>query len=207
MPELTAGVLGLQGDLEEHISALEDSMSSLDIRGNVIVVKEVENVKKIDAIFIPGGESTVIGSLAAIRGLLPAIRERVNMGLPALGTCAGMIILAKKAYDRVIGETNQSLLGVMDITVERNSFGRQRESFEATVNLNIPGGENYTAVFIRAPVIKSIGQGVTKLGEYEGNVVAAKQGNIVVTSFHPELSGNTAVHEFVLRLALSRKSK
>ncbi|MDG7008285.1 MAG: pyridoxal 5'-phosphate synthase glutaminase subunit PdxT [Nitrososphaerota archaeon] len=198
--KLTVGVLGLQGDLEEHIKAVENAHTN---SAEAVLVKDTDSMKKIDALIIPGGESTVMGGLSSIKGIVPALRDRITGGLPVLGTCAGMIMLAKKAYDRVVNETNQPLIGTLDVTVERNAFGRQRESFEARLNLTIPGGEDFSGVFIRAPVIKSTGEGVTELARFEGNIVAVQQRNAIATSFHPELSGSTLVHEYLIGLAAS----
>jgi 5'-phosphate synthase pdxT subunit len=203
--KLIAGVLALQGDIEQHVEALKIAISSMEIEGNVILVKDKASADEVDLLVIPGGESTVIGSLSSIKGLLPLLRERISAGLPTLGTCAGMIMLASKAYDRVVGLTNQSLIGLMDITVERNAFGRQKDSFEATLDLDLPGGKNFRAVFIRAPLIKSVGARVRTLAEYDGNVVAAIQDNMLVTSFHPELSENPVVHKYLVEIALKRK--
>ena len=148
-----------------------------------------------------------MGALSSIKGIMPALRERISDGLPTLGTCAGMILLAKKAQDRVVGETNQTLLGTLDITVERNSFGRQRESFEAELHLNLSGGSNFHGVFIRAPSVKSMGEGVKELARLDDTVVAVQQDNTIATAFHPELSGSTIVHEYLVGLTMKRNSR
>ncbi len=194
-------MLGLQGDIEEHLAALDLARSTLGVEGESILVKSLEDVKKIRALIIPGGESTVIGALSSIKGIMPALRERIDNGLPTLGTCAGMIMLAKKAQDRVVGETNQTLIGALDITVERNSFGRQAESFEADLKLNLPGSGSFHGVFIRAPSVKSAGEGVKELARLGDKIVAVKQGKIIGTAFHPELSGSTLLHEYLIGLA------
>ncbi len=197
------GVLGLQGDIEEHLAALDMARSRLGVEGGEsILVKSLDDVKKIHALIVPGGESTVIGALSSIKGIIPALRERIDNGLPTLGTCAGMIMLAKKAQDRVVGETNQTLIGTLDITVERNSFGRQAESFEADLRLNLPSsGGSFHGVFIRAPSVKSLGEGVKELARLDNNIVAVQQGKMIGTSFHPELSGSTLLHEYLIELA------
>ena len=159
-------------------------------------------LKSVHALILPGGESTVMCGLSSIKGMMPLLRERISAGLPTLGTCAGMIMLAKRAYDRVVGETpNQTLIGTLDITVERNSFGRQRESFETDLNLNLAGGNNFHGVFIRAPCVKSVGEGVEKLASLGGDLVAVRQDRIIGTAFHPELSGSTILHEYLISLA------
>lgn len=201
MSRLTVGILGLQGDIEEHLSATSLALSRLGVEGKPLLVKSIDDVKRINALIIPGGESTVMGSLSSIKGILPALRERISNGLPTLGTCAGMITLAKRVRDRVVGETSQTLIGTMDITVERNSFGRQRESFEADLELDMPGAGKFHGVFIRAPSVKSFGQGVKELARLGDAVVAVQQGNMIGTAFHPELSGSTILHEHLVRLA------
>jgi 5'-phosphate synthase pdxT subunit len=128
---LRIGVLGIQGDVEEHVAAAKLALREEKLEGEVVWVKNAEQFDAVDGIIIPGGESTVIGWLVAFNRLLPRIRERVLGGMPALGTCAGLIALSKKAYDSVVGVTSQPLIGALDVTVERNTFGRQRESFEA----------------------------------------------------------------------------
>lgn len=205
MNRLLVGVLGLQGDVEEHLSASEKALSKLELEGEPTLIKSADDAKRISALIIPGGESTVMGGLSSIKGILPTLRERIGQGLPTLGTCAGMIMLAKGAEDRVVGRTNQPLLGSLDISVERNSFGRQAESFETSVELGIPGGDGFPGVFIRAPSVKSMGGGVKELGRLGDAVVAVQQGKIIGTSFHPELSGSTLVHEFVIGLAAGSK--
>ena len=207
---MVVGVLGLQGDIEEHFSAVERALSRTgNGDGEAILVKRLDDVKRIHALIIPGGESTVMGGLSSVKGILPALRERItsndNDALPILGTCAGMIILAKRAYDKVVGETNQPLIGALDITVERNSFGRQRESFEVELKLDLPegGGDKFHGVFIRAPSVKSVGQGVRELARLGDSVVAVQQGRIIATAFHPELSASTLLHEYLINLAIS----
>jgi len=196
------GVLGLQGDIEEHFAASNLAISRLGLDGAPMLVKSAEDVRKVHALIIPGGESTVMGGLSSVRGILPAVRQRIGAGLPTLGTCAGMITLAKRVFDRVVGETNQSLIGTLDITVERNSFGRQRESFETDVKGNLPAGGNFRGVFIRAPSVKSLGERVTVLATVGGTVVAVQQAGMVGTAFHPELSGSTLFHEHLIKSAL-----
>ncbi|HEY6949747.1 MAG TPA: pyridoxal 5'-phosphate synthase glutaminase subunit PdxT, partial [Nitrososphaeraceae archaeon] len=165
MNELLVGVLGLQGDIEENTKATINTINEMKINGKVFPVRYPEEILKVDGLIIPGGESTVMGSLIAVnKGLLDAITRVLQEGLPVMGTCAGMIVLAKKAYDKVIGNKNQLLLGALDIEIERNSFGRQYESFES--ELDISGiGNNYKGVFIRAPAAISIGPQVQILSK------------------------------------------
>ena len=205
MNELLIGVLGLQGDIEENTKATADAIEEMGIKGKVIPVRYPEEILKVDGLIIPGGESTVMGLLIAIKnGLLDAIAKTLQEGLPVMGTCAGMIVLAKKAYDKVIGNKNQLLLGALDIEIERNSFGRQYESFES--NLDISGiANNYKGIFIRAPTVISIGPHVQILSKFDGKIVAVKQDNIIGTSFHPELSDDYRLHRFFINLITNWK--
>jgi 5'-phosphate synthase pdxT subunit len=200
---LRIGILALQGDIEENINATRRALSTLSIDGDVIQVKYPEQIEYIDGIIIPGGESTVIGTLAALNGSLKLIRDRISNGMPALGTCAGMIIMAKKAYDRVVGETRQKLLSLLDITVERNAFGRQMDSFEAYLSIPVIGKEPFKGVFIRAPIVKDHADNVEALASLQGKVVAVKQGNIIGTSFHPELADDLRLHAYFIDTVLS----
>jgi len=144
-----------------------------------------------------------MGRLASHSGAMAEIRKRVEEGLPVMGTCSGLIMLAKRVYDKVVGETGQPLIGVLDVAVERNAYGRQRESFEAVIELPKLGVRNFRAVFIRAPTIVETGEGVSVLGVLGDKPVAVEQGGIIGTSFHPELSGDTVFHERLINNALS----
>jgi len=203
--ELLIGVLGLQGDIEENIKATTNALKEMNLKGKVLSVRYPEEIMKIDGLIIPGGESTVMGLLIAIKnGLLDAITKILQEGLPVMGTCAGMIVLAKKSYDKVVGNKRQLLLGVLDIEVERNSFGRQYDSFES--KLNISGiGNDYKGIFIRAPTVISVGPQVQILSKFDEKIIAVKQENIIGTSFHPELSGDYRMHRLFIQLVTNRK--
>jgi 5'-phosphate synthase pdxT subunit len=203
--ELLIGVLGLQGDIEESVKATTDAFKEMKIKGKVIPTRYNEEIMKVDGLIIPGGESTVMGLLIAIKaGLLDAITRVLQEGLPVMGTCAGMIVMAKRSYDKVIGNKKQLLLGALDIEIERNSFGRQNESFESS--LDITGiGNNYKGIFIRAPTVISTGPHVQILSKFDGKIVAVKQDNIIGTSFHPELSGDFRMHRFFIELITNWK--
>ena len=193
------GVLALQGDIEENINASKRALANLKKEGKVLQVKYPNQIKEIDALIIPGGESTVIGLLALLNNATDAIIDRINGGMPVLGTCAGMILLAKRAYDKVVGETKQQLLSLLDIVVERNAFGRQIDSFEAEIDIdNI--AEKFNGVFIRAPIIAEYGNKVKPIAKFADKVVAVQQDNIIGTSFHPELSDDTRVHEYLIKM-------
>jgi pyridoxal 5'-phosphate synthase pdxT subunit len=183
------GVLALQGAFIEHIKALRL------LKVEAVEVRKLEQLRDLDGLVIPGGESTTFGNLAVEYGLMEPIRAMCEAGKPIWGTCAGMIFLAKGA-----GRA-QPLIGVMDISVKRNAFGRQVDSFE--VNLDVPALEPrapFHAIFIRAPLIESVGKGVEVLAKLDdGTIVAARQGNLLATSFHPELTNDTRFHEYFLK--------
>ncbi|MGI0032119.1 MAG: pyridoxal 5'-phosphate synthase glutaminase subunit PdxT [Nitrososphaeraceae archaeon] len=203
--ELLIGVLGLQGDIEENIKATTNTLKEMNLKGKVLSVRYPEEIMKIDGLIIPGGESTVMGLLIAIKnGLLDEIMKILQEGLPVMGTCAGMIVLAKKSYDKIVGNKRQLLLGVLDIEVERNSFGRQYDSFES--KLNISGiGNDYKGIFIRAPTVISVGPQVQILSKFSEKIVAVKQENIIGTSFHPELSGVYRLQRLFIQLVTNWK--
>lgn len=183
---MKAGVLALQGDFREHAAVLAS------LGATPVEVRTPEELAEVDCLVIPGGESTTISKLARSAGLVEPIRERAEAGMPMLGTCAGMIVMAK----RVIGL--EPLLGLVDITVRRNAYGRQVDSFET--DLRVEGVDHpVRAVFIRAPIVEEVGPGVRVLAEHEGHPVVVEQGGLVVASFHPELVGETRLHEYVLR--------
>ena len=201
MSRITIGVTSFQGDVEEHVLASRMALGRLGVEGDAIFVKMPEEIERIDALIIPGGESTVMGRLAVFSKSLQLIKQRALEGLPVLGTCAGLIMLAKRVYDRVVGETRQQLIGVLDVTVERNSYGRQRESFETIIDLPALGVNGFRAVFIRAPTIIDTGPQVEVIANLADRPVAVVQENIMGTTFHPELSGSTAFHELLVKKA------
>jgi 5'-phosphate synthase pdxT subunit len=191
---MQVGVLALQGSFAEHAEALRRTGAS------PVLVKLPEHLQGISGLIIPGGESTTIGKLLMLSGLLEPLRAAVNRGMPVYGTCAGMILLA-----RDIGGLDQPLLGVMDITVKRNAFGRQLDSFEESLSVPSLGSEPFRGVFIRAPLIEKTGPGVTVLASLgDGRVVAARQGRLLATAFHPELTGDLRVHRYFLDMIDSR---
>lgn len=194
MTDLRAGVLGLQGDFREHLEAF----ARLGV--NAIDVRRPEQLDAIDALVIPGGESTTIGKLAEHYGFLPKLREQVAAGMAIWGTCAGAIFLAQD----VPGHPHP-VLGVMDLTVRRNAFGRQLDSFEADLEVPRLGTEPFHAVFIRAPLIERVGDGVETLSALPGGaVVAVRQQRLLATSFHPELTRDDRFHAYFLSLAGTR---
>ena len=203
---MTIGVLGLQGDVEENVAATNQALQELHINGNVDVVRYPEEIERIDGLILPGGESTVQSNLVAIQRSMPVIKKRISEGMPVLGTCAGMIMLSKRAYDRIVGDTKQKLIGNLDIVIERNAFGRQNDSFEADLSLNMLGNEAFKGVFIRAPAVSEVGKDVEVIGKLNNKIVAVKQKNIIGTSFHPELSGDSRMHQHLINMVLEFKN-
>lgn len=193
----TIGVLALQGDVREHLVAL----ASADALARP--VRRPEELAEVDGLVIPGGESTTMSKLAVIFGLLEPLRERVRAGMPVYGTCAGMIMLADKILD---GREDQETLGGIDMIVRRNAFGRQNESFEAKVEVAGVEGGPVEGVFIRAPWVESVGAAVEILAVHDGHTVAVRQGNVLATSFHPELTGDHRVHELFVEMVRSTRS-
>lgn len=192
---VAVGVLGLQGDVAENVAAARSGLGAGNGGGggdSALAVSSPAGLDRIDGLVIPGGESTVIGRMALAGGMVDRIKERALAGMPVLGVCAGMVMLAKSARDRVVGPTGQQLLGLLDVAVERNSFGRQRDSFEADLSMEACGIPKIRGVFIRSPAIIEAGAGVVELARLGARIVAARQGNVVGTSFHPELGGESA---------------
>jgi pyridoxal 5'-phosphate synthase pdxT subunit len=189
----TIGVLALQGDVREHMYALE----ACGVR--TLGIRRPEELERVDGLVIPGGESTTMWRLARAFELLGPLRKRIEGGMPAYGSCAGMIMLADRIVDGVEG---QETIGGIDMTVRRNAFGRQVDSFESEVTFRDgTDGTPYHAVFIRAPWVESVGDGVavlgvTETGESAGRIVAVRQGRLMATAFHPELTGDFRVHRY-----------
>lgn len=200
---VTIGVLGFQGDIEENIAATRQAMKELDIDGIVKIVRYPEEFENIDGLVMPGGESTVQSTLAAIQQSLPVVKKKIGDGMPVLGTCAGMIMLSKRAFDRVIGDTKQKLMGNLDVVIERNAFGRQNDSFETDMDIPAFGKDPFKGVFIRAPAVTEVGKDVEVIARFNNRVVAVKQGNIMGTAFHPELSGDNRVHKQLVKMAVN----
>jgi 5'-phosphate synthase pdxT subunit len=189
----TIGVLALQGDVREHRRALEACGAV------TLAVRRPEELERVQALVIPGGESTTMWKLARTFELLDPVRKRIEAGMPAYGSCAGMIMLADRVRDGIAG---QETIGGLDMLVRRNAFGRQVDSFESEVNLL---GGPYHAVFIRAPWVEAIGDDVEVLGRVEsgeaaGRIVAVRQGRLMATAFHPELTGDFRVHRYFVDL-------
>ncbi|MFJ4045262.1 pyridoxal 5'-phosphate synthase glutaminase subunit PdxT [Microbacterium sp. NPDC089987] len=191
------GVLALQGDVREHAAMLEH------LGAEVVRVRRPEEFASVDGLVIPGGESSVIDKLTRMFGLAEPIRAAIREGMPVFGTCAGLIMLADRLADAIEG---QQTFGGLDVTVRRNAFGRQVDSFEGPVAVPALGDEPVHAAFIRGPVVESVGPDAAVLASLEdGTVVAVEQENLLGISFHPEISGETRFHERFLRRVGDRR--
>lgn len=189
------GVLGLQGAVREHVRSIEASGAE------AVIVKTVEQLEEIDGLIIPGGESTTMRRLIDKYHFMEPLRSFAKKGKPMFGTCAGLILLAKQLVDH-----KEPHLGLMDVVVARNSFGRQRESFEA--ELTIPGiAEDFVGVFIRAPHIVEAGENVEILAKHDGRIVAAREGQFLGCSFHPELTDDHRITGYFVKMVEESKTK
>lgn len=186
------GVLALQGDFQEHL----DILAKLKVEA--IPVRLPSELEHVDHLIIPGGESTTIGKLLITSKLMQPLRARIKKGMPVWGTCAGAILLAKRVRD---GHAKQPSIGLMDITALRNAFGRQLHSFQARIEVKKISKTSLPVFFIRAPIFESPGEGVEILARLpDRRIIAAQQGNMLVTAFHPELAGTAALHRYFLGL-------
>ena len=204
MNGISIGVLAIQGDVAENIMAAKMALEELGLEGIVNEVKTPEQISDLDGLIIPGGESTVIGTLSMVNGSLKKIKEKIASGMPVFGICAGMIMLSKKAKDRVLGEMDQPLLDFLDVKIERNAFGRQKDSFESVISIEKIGISKFPGVFIRAPSILETGKDVEVLSKFNEKIIAVKQGNMLGTSFHPELTGDLSLHKYFVNLIVAK---
>ncbi len=190
---MIVGILALQGDFREH----EEVLQAMGVA--TLQVRQLKHLEQVDRLIIPGGESTTIGTLLVLDGLLEPIRNRVHAGMPLWGTCAGAILLAKHiAEGRPAG---QAALALMDMTARRNAFGSQLDSFELALPMPVLGAPHLHAVFIRAPSLESLAPDVQALATLpDGTIVAAQQGNLLATCFHPELTKDDRLHRYFLEL-------
>ncbi len=194
------GVLALQGDVREHVSALDEAGAS------AVAVRSVEQLAALDGLVIPGGESTTMSKLALRDGFMEPLRDARASGMPMYGSCAGMIMLADRIHD---GRPDQETVGGLDIDVRRNAFGRQVDSFEMDLSIPVLGESPFPGVFIRAPWVEAVGPAVTVLGridegERAGTIVAVEHAGLLATSFHPELTGDTRVHAYFVEMVRNR---
>jgi 5'-phosphate synthase pdxT subunit len=186
MQHMKAGVLALQGDFREHAAVLTD------LGVAPVMVRTPDELASVDCLAIPGGESTTMAKLARTHGLVEPLRERAKSGMPIFGTCAGMILMATEVED------GEPVLSLLDIRVARNAYGRQVDSFEADVEAPAVSDDPLRAVFIRAPVVESVGAGVDVLAELRGAPILVEQGNLLAAAFHPELAGDPRLHRRML---------
>jgi len=189
------GVIGIQGDVSEHVTSMSNALKNSNVNGAVTIIKKKEEINKIDALIFPGGETTTISKILYKSGLFDSISKRIKKGnLPIMGTCAGCVLLSRELIDH---SKNIKLLSAMDMQVKRNAFGRQKESFEK--DINIQGFTHfYNAVFIRAPVIEKVWGDCEILSKIDKKIVMAKQDNLLAVSFHPELTNDLRVHKYFL---------
>ncbi len=206
MSNMNIGILSLQGDVAENIASTKTALSELHETGQVTEVKTPDQISKLDGLIIPGGESTMIGQLSLINGSLKKIKEKINSGMPVFGICAGLILLSKNAKDRIVGSTDQPLLDLLNVDVERNSFGRQRDSFEAEISMDSINIPKFNGVFIRAPSIAEVGENVDIISKFNEKIVAVKQGNILATAFHPELTTDVSLHKFFVKILQQKQN-
>ncbi|MDY0909748.1 pyridoxal 5'-phosphate synthase glutaminase subunit PdxT [Microbacterium sp. CFBP9034] len=195
-PRPHVGVLALQGDVREHARVLTE------LGADVALVRRPSELEQVDGLVIPGGESSVIDKLSRAFGMRGPVRDAVAAGLPVYGTCAGMILLADRITDGIEG---QQTFGGLDVTVRRNAFGSQADSFEVDLDVPVLGDEPVHAVFIRAPLVESAGDGVERLAQLDdGRIVAVRQGALLATAFHPEVTGEHRFHRLFLDTVRSR---
>ena len=190
----------MQGDVTENFISTMSALNDLGLDGSVSQVKTPDQISKLDGLIIPGGESTMMGHLSLVNGALKKVKEKIESGMPVFGICAGMILLSKNSKDRVVGKTEQPLLDLLNIEIERNSFGRQKDSFEAEISLEPLGISSFQGVFIRAPSVLNTSSDVKTISKFNEKTVAVKQGNIIATSFHPELTIDTSLHKYFLKM-------
>ncbi len=197
---LKVGVVAVQGAMTEHLEAFERAFREAGKKGQAVPVRRLKDLEGVQALALPGGESTTISKLLQKFGLFDEIVKRAGDGMPVLGTCAGLVLLAKDG-DEEVARTKTRLLGLMDMAVDRNAFGRQRESFEADIQIDLPGAEwkrPFPAVFIRAPAVTKVWGRCKALANVEDAVVLAEQGNLMAAAFHPELTADTRIHRRLL---------
>jgi 5'-phosphate synthase pdxT subunit len=186
---MKVGVLALQGDVREHIQSL------LNCGVDAVAVRRESEIQAVDALVLPGGESTTIAQLSEVFGVYQLIKDRIANGMPVYGSCAGMILLAEQSLDAKVG---QKTFGGLDITVRRNAFGRQVDSFESDIAFNDGSDQAIRAVFIRAPWVEKIGATVEVLASVDSHPVAVRSKTALATSFHPELTGDNRIHRYFI---------
>lgn len=201
------GILALQGDVLEHELMMNAVLAKKGIDSKALWVRRPDQLDSLDGLIIPGGESTVMSRLVSEmrfgHKLAAKIQEKVQKGMAVFGTCAGAILISKASKDQVVKDFSQALLELMDIEVIRNRYGRQRDSFERPLTIERFGTEPFPGVFIRAPIITSVGKNVEILAKDAGGIYAVKQGKLLAATFHPELTDDTRFHELFLEMILN----
>ena len=192
------GVIAIQGDVSEHVHAMKRALAQRGKSADIVEIKHSGIVPECDAIILPGGESTTLGRLLLKEGISEEIKQAASAGIPIMGTCAGLILLAQRG-DVQVAKTHQHLLGLMNTQVNRNAFGRQRDSFEADLDLPFLDSP-YRAVFIRAPAIINAGSDVEILSKIDDWIVAAREGNVLALAFHPELTDDLRIHHYFIEM-------
>jgi 5'-phosphate synthase pdxT subunit len=199
-------VVAIQGDVSEHADAFRKSLKKLQMKGSVTLARSCDDLKGADAVAVPGGESTTISRLMEKAGMDRIIIRMAEEGKPVMGTCAGAILLAKKGGEQV-RQTGQKLLGLMDMEVDRNAYGRQIDSFETDIDIPALGGRKFRGVFIRAPLIRRVFGEANVFARCGGQIAGAIQGKMLALTFHPELTDDFRIHEFFLGMVLDKTNK
>jgi 5'-phosphate synthase pdxT subunit len=197
---MKVGIIALQGAVSEHVDAVNKAMKELNLAGKGLPVRSKQALEEVDALIIPGGESTTISKLLQKTGMFEIIQDKVERGMPIMGTCTGCILLAKEG-DLEVEKTQTKLLSLMDMKVERNAFGRQKESFETMLDIT-EFEAPYNAVFIRSPAIEKVWGKCSIMAKAENKIVMARQDNMLAVAFHPELTDDMRVHRLLLKMIL-----
>ena len=202
---MKVGVIAVQGAVTEHIDILRKAMKELKIDGCAVPIRTTKDLDHVSGLVIPGGESTTISRLILDAGMQQKIIELAKKGLPILGTCAGAILLAKEG-DEQVKQTKTSLLGLMEIRVNRNAYGRQVDSFEVDLQIDEIGKEPFKGIFIRAPTMEKVWGSTSVWAKHQATVVGAKKGNVLALTFHPELGDDLRIHEYFLKMVLNQET-
>ncbi len=199
------GVIAVQGAVTEHIDTLRKAMKELKIDGSAVPARTIKDLDDVSGLVIPGGESTTISRLILDAGMQQKIIKLEKKGLPILGTCAGAILLAKEG-DEQVKQTKTNLLGIMEIRVNRNAYGRQVDSFEVDLQIDEIGKEPFKGIFIRAPTMEKVWGSTSVWAKHQGTVVGAKKGNVLALTFHPELGDDLRIHKYFLKMVLKPRN-
>lgn len=198
---VTVGVLSIQGDVAENVRAAQQAISDIGSDGQVLPIKRSSDISSLDAVILPGGESTTIGQLSLAGHTMASLADSIRAGMPTLGICAGLILLSNTVTDRNLGKTGQPLMGILDVHLERNSFGRQKDSFEVELSMDALNIPKFHGVFIRAPSISKVGPDIEVIATLNDRIVAVRHNNVIGTAFHPELTSDTALHRLLVDAA------